>query len=144
MSSPEGWPLATSALTTCAGTAHRSSLAHFLFRGAEQEILTGVPLGLSCVFHLREHLGSQVECQVPGHRGTSCFSKRRALMLYRVLENSGPRTELLLPGATVNTSPTILLNLVVVKDLEAEVLNLSAHYSDQTFEAKCWVKLLTG
>lgn len=68
----------------------------------------------------------------------------RALMPYRVLENSGPRTELLLPGATVNTSPTILLNLVVVKDLGNEVLNLSAHYSDQTFEAKCWVKLSTG
>lgn len=45
----------------------------FLFGGAEQEILTGVPLGLSCVFHLREHLGSQVACQVPGHRGTSRF-----------------------------------------------------------------------
>lgn len=65
-------------------------------------------------------------------------------MPYRVLENSGPRTELLLSRATVNTSPTIHVNLVVVKDLGKEVLNLSAHYSDQTFEAKCWVKLSTG
>lgn len=80
---------------------------------------------------LREHLGSQVACQVPGHRGTSRFLKRVHWCHTGLLENSGPRTELLLPRATVNISPTIHLNRVVVKDLGKEVLNLSAHYSDQ-------------